>query len=163
MVETPPGERTPPAPARLPTLRDLVRPLGDRRVAAVALLFALALTPRAIVKPEEHDSQLAVPRPTPRPEFACLRRVLPADAVVAFFNEPDGTVRPESPWPLYTCQFELAPRLLVVRPPETWRTGDVRWFVGTLPGPEAARRLAARHELQVEGRCGPWAILRRAP
>ncbi len=163
MTATPPGETGPAARDRLLLLRRLLSPLAQRRTLAVSLLFALALAPPAIVRPGDDEALPSAPHPTARPELACLDRLLPLDATVAFFTEANGTARLESPMPLYYSQSQLAPRLLVIRPPETWRTGDVDWFVGTLSDPGSARALADRHGLRVTGQCGPWTVLGRAP
>lgn len=163
MTAKPPETTGPTTPARLPFLRRLLSSLLHRPVLAAFVLFVVALAPPALVRPGEEDRALALPRPTTRPEFACLQELLPPDATVVFFTEADGTARLGAPWPLYFTQSELAPRLLVVRPPETWRRGDVHWFLGMLPGSAAARHLAERHELQVVGQCGPWTVLRRTP
>ncbi|HPC82061.1 MAG TPA: hypothetical protein P5234_01965 [Thermoanaerobaculaceae bacterium] len=159
MSATPPG-RIGPQGASLPSLRRLLEPLGHRRALATALLFMLTVVPKPVVPPGPGDS-LAAPRPSSAPHFACLERLVPVGATVAFFTEPDGTARLEAPMPLYFSQFQLAPRLLVVRPPETWRSGDVDWFLGTVPDPSQARALAAQHGLRVAGQCGPWTALER--
>lgn len=163
MTATPPGEAGTAARDRLPTLRRLLSPLAERRTLATSLLFALALAPPAIVRPGDDEALPSAPRTTARPELACIDRLLPPDATVAFFTEPDGTARLEAPMPLYHSQSQLAPRLLVIRPPETWRSGDVDWFVGTLADPGSAKALADRHGLRVTGQCGPWTVLGRAP
>lgn len=160
-ITTPPA--CPAGRARLSSLRRFLTPLSDRRCLATSLLFALALAPPAVVRPGDDEAPPSAPRTTARPELACLDRLLPSDATVAFFTEADGTARLESPMPLYYSQSQLAPRLLVVRPPGTWRSGDIDWFVGTLSDPGSARALADRHGLRVTGQCGPWTVLGRAP
>jgi len=158
MTATPSGETGPATRDRLPFLRRLLSPLAQRRTLATSLLFVLALVPPAVVREGDDETLPSAPHLTTRPEVTCLHQLLPLDATVAFFTEADGTARLESPSPLYYTQSQLTPRLLVIRPPERWPSGDIDWFVGTLSDPGSAQALANRYGLRVRGQCGPWTV-----
>lgn len=161
MTTNPPDQAARASRSGLSTLRRLARPLADRRGLTAALVLVLALAPYSVVRKGADEPTPDAPRVAVRPEFACLQRLLPPDATAVFFSRADGSVDLDSPLLLYLSQSQLAPRLLVLRRPETWREGDVDWFVGTVPRAEAARALAERHGLTVVGACGTWAVLGR--
>lgn len=99
--------------------------------------------------------------PAAPPEIACVQELLPPNAVVLLFSSPDGGMQLE-PSLHYLVQAQLAPRLLISRPPGDRTFNEPRWFLGLAGGAEGASLLAGRHRLQVVGQCGQWSVLRRA-
>ena len=97
-----------------------------------------------------------------QPEMACIQELLPADAVVLLFSSPDGGMQLD-PALHYLVQAQLAPRLLVCRPPGEQVFVESQWFLGLAGGTPGAAALGERHRLVVVGQCGPWSVLRRGP
>lgn len=157
--EEPKAERALPL---TPTLGSLVRPLRQRGTLAIFLLLLLCLPPFATVRTGTDEALPDMPSDPALPEFECLERLLPAGVPLVFFSQPDGTFSPDASLHLFFAQTMLVPRLFVARPPESWRAGDIDWFVGLQPTPAAAV-LAERHGLRLAGQCRGWVVLRRHP
>jgi hypothetical protein len=126
------------------------------------LVFLLGLAPGQLRRPGAQGPVPSGPGPETPPEIACVKDLLPADAVVLLFSSPDGRMQLE-PSLHYLLQAQLAPRLLISRPPGESTFSGPRWFLGLAGGADGASTLAARHRLQVVGQCGQWSVLRRAP
>jgi hypothetical protein len=132
------------------------------RWAGVVLVFLLGLAPGPLRRPGLEEPVPSGPRPIVQPEMACLQELLPAGAVVLLFSSPDGAMKLD-PSLHYIVQAQLAPRLLVSRPPGERSFAESSWFLGLAGGASGADTLAARHRLVVVGQCGPWSVLRRGP
>lgn len=147
----------------MPTWQRLLRPLAHRRSLAAALLFALAIAPFGLLLPGSDEPLPSCPRNPEPPEYECLRQLIPPDATVVFFSEPDGSFNLDKPLPLFRTQSLLAPRLLLTRSSGFRATSDMDWFLGTVPGQAAAHALAAGHGLEVVDRCGGLTVFRQRP
>ena len=97
-----------------------------------------------------------------QPEMACAQKLLPAEAVVLLFSNPDGSMQLDTSLHYYV-QAQLAPRLLICRPPGDRAFTESQWFLGLAGGIAGANVLGARHHLEVVGQCGPWSVLRKGP
>lgn len=137
------------------------RPGGWRWVGAL-LVFLLGLAPGPLRRPGAEGPIPAGPAPESPPEIACVRGLVPADAVVLLFSSPDGSLQLE-PSLHFLVQAQLAPRLLISRPPGDRAFSETSWFLGLAGGADGASVLAARHRLQVVGQCGQWSVLRSSP
>lgn len=149
--------------ASLPTLRRLLQPLARRRSLAAALLFTLAMAPLGLHLPGSDEPLPSWPDNPEPPEYECLRHLIPPDANVVFFSEPDGSFDLDKPLPLFRAQSLLAPRLLLTRSSGFRATSDMEWFLGTVPSQAAAHALAAGHGLEVVDRCGGLTVFRQRP
>ena len=141
--------------------RDASRRPGRWRPAGAVLVFLLGLAPGPLRRPGAAGPVPSGPGPESPPEIACVQRLIPADAVVLLFSSPDGGMQLE-PSLHYLLQAQLAPRLLISRPPGERAFSGPRWFLGLAGGADGASTLAARHRLQVVGQCGQWSVLRSA-
>lgn len=142
--------------------RGATRRPGRWRPAGAALVFLLGLAPGPLRRPGATGPVPSGPGPESPPEIACVQHLIPADAVVLLFSSPDGGMQLE-PSLHYLLQAQLAPRLLVSRPPGDRVFSEPQWLLGLAGGAEGASILASRHRLQVVGQCGQWSVLRRAP
>jgi hypothetical protein len=132
------------------------------RPAGAVLVFLLGLAPGPLRRPGAKGPIPSRPSLAAPPEIACVQDLLPPDAVVLLFSSPDGGMQLD-PSLHYLVQAQLAPRLLISRPPGDRAFREPSWFLGLAGGAEGARVLAEQHRLQVVGQCGQWSVLRRAP
>ena len=132
------------------------------RPAGAVLVFLLGLAPSPLSRPGTEEPVPSSPRPMVQPEMACVQALLPADAVVLLFSSPDGGMQLD-PGLHYLVQAQLAPRLLVSRPPGERAFTGSQWFLGLAGGTPGAAALGERHHLVVVGQCGPWSVLRKEP